>query len=104
MKDAYSEDVRNELKEKLNSFIPNIMNMNNDELKDELLPKMNELLASLDLIVTSRILPTKTDEIAVGLVIDTDPLISEIGIGTTIAEAMCNVILKLINKIKFLIT
>lgn len=102
-KNLFDTETQKELTEKLTSIIPQNENHISEEFVQDMLDKLQDVLAIIGLDVTTLVFPSITEKIVVTMRIDTSPSIVEFAIGDTKAKAEMNTIIKLIKTLILLL-
>ncbi|XP_033349455.1 interferon-inducible double-stranded RNA-dependent protein kinase activator A-like [Bombus vosnesenskii] len=102
-KNLFDTEMQKELTEKLTSIIPQNENYISEELVEDLLNKLQDVLAIIGLDITTSVFPSITEKIVVTMRIDTSPSIVEFAVGATKAGAEMHTIIKLIKTLILLL-
>ncbi|XP_068988366.1 protein Loquacious-like [Bombus flavifrons] len=102
-KNLFDIEMQKELSEKLTSIIPRNENYISEEFVEDLLNKLQDVLAIIGLDITTSVFPSIMEKIVVTMRIDTSPSIVEFAIGNTKAEAEMHTITKLIKTMMLLL-
>lgn len=102
-KNLFDTEMQKELTEKLTSIIPRNENYISEEFVEDLLNKLQDVLAIIGLDITTSVFPSVTEKIVVTMRIDTSPSIVEFAVGATKADAEMHTIIKLIKNLILLL-
>ncbi|XP_050575510.1 RISC-loading complex subunit TARBP2-like [Bombus affinis] len=102
-KNLFDTEMQKELTEKFTSIISQNESHISEDFVEDLLNKLQDVLAIMGLDVTTSVFPSILEKFVVTMRIDTSPSIVEFAIGDTKAEAQMHTIIKLIKTLILLL-